>query len=720
MAESELGALQIPIRATLDELDKDLAGVRGHVESALKGVQNLGKIALGGLAAGALAVGGAIATIGPAAVEAASDLNESMSKANVVFGDSIKVIDQFASTSAESFGIAKQTAYEAAGTFGNLFVTMGLGKNKAADMSVDIVELAADLASFNNLGTDEVLQKLRAGLVGETEPLRSLGVNLTADAIAAKAAAMGLARTTTTTVVAADAAEKLTIAQAKHAEVLKKYKADSVQARESALRLANAEAAVAGKTKISTQELTPAMKAQAAYALIMEQTKTAQGDFARTSDGLANTQRILQATFKDISAEIGKVLLPVVLEVAQQGAYLAKILMPRLQGVLTTLSPIITDIAGGIGDFVDALLETGNPLDALMAWSDRALVSFPEVQQTIANIVGAVQGFIASLQPTIDQVRAWIGQNVKLQDVLVALGVAIAAVVIPAIISVVAAAAPIVAAFVGLVLVVALLRQAWESNWGGIRETLTAFWEGTAKPALTELWNWLQVNVPAAIKTLATFWNETLLPALKTVWAFINESVIPGWKSIANVISAVVGKAVEALAGLWQNVLQPALTKLWEFINATLGPVLKDLGENMLPKIDKAFSDIGKIISSAIGWFNNLAGTIRDLKLPDWLTPGSPTPLELGLIGISEAVQQASESLNAMLSSGSRFRGGGLNMSSSLEMMPEMVGRGGGSADTYNQQQTRTTINVSDPLTGALVMRMFQQQQRGQLNARMG
>jgi hypothetical protein len=49
-----------------------------------------------------------------------------------------------------------------------------------------------------------------------------------------------------------------------------------------------------------------------------------------------------------------------------------------------------------------------------------------------------------------------------------------------------------------------------------------------------------------------------------------------------------------------------------------------------------------------------------------------------------------------------------------------MVGRGGGSADTYNQQQTRVNINVNDPLTGALVMRMFQQQQRGQLNARMG
>ena len=720
--DTKLGVAQIPIRATLDELDKDLAGVRGHVESALAGVQNLGKIALGGLAAGALAVGGAIATIGPAAVGAASDLNESMSKANVVFGDSIKVVDQFAASSASSFGIAKQTAYEAAGTFGNLFVTMGLGKNKAADMSVDIVELAADLASFNNIKPEEALEKLRAGLVGETEPLRSLGVNLTADAIKAKAMAMGLARTTTETVIAADAAEKLAIAQAKHAAILKKYGADSLQARQSALNLANAEAYAKGKVESSTQELTPAMKAQAAYALIMEQTKTAQGDFARTSDGLANTQRILQATFKDISAEIGTALLPGVLGIAKSVAPLVKTLMPKLQDVLTKLSPVIEDTGLFFGAFIDGLIKGSDPIHAFVGAFEQFGDIFPGLQPAIEGLVSNVQGLLAGIQPTIDQATAWIAQNLKLEDVLIALGVAIAAVVIPAIISVAAAAAPIIAAFVGLVLVVALLRQAWESNWGGIRETLTTFWEGTAKPALTELWNWLQVNVPAAITTLSNFWNNTLLPALTAVWNFINEFVLPGFRSVANVVSAVVGKAVEALAGLWQNVLKKALTEVWEFIDGPLGSVLKWLGENILPKIKDVFGAIGDAIKTMQGGLSTLADSIRGLKLPAWLTPGSPTPFETGLLGISAAAQQAGDSLNAMRASGLNFRGGALNMSTRMQAMPELVERGNGlsSADTYNQQQTRTTVNVNDPLTGALVMRMFQQQQRGQLNARMG
>lgn len=620
MADTKLGSAQIPIRATLDELDKDLSGVRKHVEGALAGVQDLGKIALGGLAGGVLAVGGAIATLGPAAISAASDLNESFSKATVVFGDSIKVIDEFAKTSASSFGIAKQTAYEATGTFGNLFTAIGLGKPEAADMSVSIVKLAADLASFNNIPVDQALEKLRSGLVGEAEPLRALGVNLTEAQVQAKALEMGLAGT--------------------------------------------------------AKELTPAMKVQARYALILGQTTTAQGDFARTSDGLANTQRILSATFKDISADIGTTFLPLVLGVAQAVQPLVKALMPKLQEILTALKPIITDIGNSIGIFMDQLMVTGDPIQAL---SD-ALVNFPDIKAKFDEIVAGIQTFLASIQPVIDQVMAWIGENVKLQDVLIAIGVAIAAVVLPAIWSVIATAAPIIAAFVAIVAVAALLRQAWEENWGGIRDTLTAFWEGTALPALTALWawlsvnvpaaiqtvsnfwtnvmvpaltevwkfistkilpiyatlftwqannltsaiktlanfwtytllpalnviwafiqnnilpiltvlwDWLAVNVPAAIQTLTDFWNNVLMPALNAVWSFINTYIIPLLEALANVYLALVSKAVEALAGFWQNVLLPALTIVWEFVQSSLIPLLDALANVWLALVKQAVS----------------------------------------------------------------------------------------------------------------------------------
>ena len=110
-------------------------------------------------------------------INAASDMSEAMSKANVVFGDSAEQVTTFASTAATNLGMTNQQALEAAGTFGNLFTSMGTGQQTAADMSTGLVQMAADLASFNNLDPTEALEKLRSGIVGETEPLRSLGIN---------------------------------------------------------------------------------------------------------------------------------------------------------------------------------------------------------------------------------------------------------------------------------------------------------------------------------------------------------------------------------------------------------------------------------------------------------------------------------------------------------------------------------------------------------------
>ena len=192
------------------------------------------------------------------AVDAASAMNETTSKTKVVFGGSSKAVTDFAKNAATSMGLSRQEAMEAAATFGNLFVSMKIGAPQAAEMSTEMVKLAGDLASFNNASPADTLEALRSGLVGETEPLRKFGINLNDADLRQKALSMGLVKTT-------------------------------------------------------KDVLPPAIKAQAAYALILDQSKTAQGDFARTSDGLANKQRILSAQWKDAQATIGSLLLPAML-----------------------------------------------------------------------------------------------------------------------------------------------------------------------------------------------------------------------------------------------------------------------------------------------------------------------------------------------------------------------------------------------------------------------
>lgn len=247
---------------------------------------------------------------GVVAFKFASDLGESMSKVSVVFGKNAKDIESWSKTAASSLGISQQKALEAAGTFGNLFRAMGLGLPAATEMSQKIIGLSSDLASFNNANPEEVLIALRAGLVGETEPLRKFGVNINQARIEAEAFALGLAKPVKNAPLIAKAhldvsraTKELTKAQKTHGE-------GSAQAVDAAAKLATAQGRLDKALQGSNVELTAAQKAQASYSIIMKDTSLAQGDFDRTSEGAANKSRILKAQMEDLAAGIGTKLLP--------------------------------------------------------------------------------------------------------------------------------------------------------------------------------------------------------------------------------------------------------------------------------------------------------------------------------------------------------------------------------------------------------------------------
>ena len=227
-------------------------------------------------------------------VDAASDLNETLSKSDVVFGKYSKDIIAMGDKAAESMGLSKEAAIGAAATYGNLMVSLKLPQKESAKMSESLVQLAGDLASFNNVDPTVALDALRSGLVGETEPLKKFGVNMNEATLKEKALAMGLVK--------------------------------------------------------STKEVLPAaVKAQAAYALIMEQTATAQGDYARTSDGVANSQRTIAAMWQDMRAEVGASIAPVF----QQLLGFAKDILPTVGKALTAMGGVFGKVLGKVADLFE-------------------------------------------------------------------------------------------------------------------------------------------------------------------------------------------------------------------------------------------------------------------------------------------------------------------------------------------------------------------------------
>jgi hypothetical protein len=352
------GELQIILSAKdefsphLRQLGADLNKVETQVQRADSGLSRLGQIGLAGAGIGVITQGitAAVGAIGDL-VGSASDLNEQVSRTGQIFGEAAGAVTDFASTTAQALGISRAEALEAAGNFGQLFQTAGLSADAAADMSTSLVKLASDLASFNNISTDDALQKLKSGLVGESEPLRSVGVLLSEDAVKAQALAMGLAN--------------------------------------------------------SAGELTEAAKVQARYALILQQTASAQGDFARTSTGLANAQRIIRASFADLRSELGGAFLPVV---AQAASWLAQQLPRALQTVreaVQQLAPIIQAVLGGdlkgaldgVVALVGALAERLRPV--LAQWGAAFLQWVQDVTPPLLRQLAALAG----------DVWAWIEQQ---------------------------------------------------------------------------------------------------------------------------------------------------------------------------------------------------------------------------------------------------------------------------------------------------------------------
>ena len=277
MARKKSGATK-----TVIDLRKTIAGLGSVLKTAVAGFGALGAAAvnatrkaasaalsLGRSVASAasriassvalLAVGAAVAITGLLAstIKPASDLAETANKIAVVFEDSADAVNRFAADAAIGFGMTRQAVLDAAATFGVFGRSAGLTGEDLSDFSTELVGLSADLASFYNTTPEEAAEALGAALRGQSEPMRRYGVLLDEATLRQKAFELGIIKTTKTA-------------------------------------------------------LTPQQRVLAAQAVVMEQAAVAQGDFARTSAGLANQQRILRAQIGNLRTTIGTGLLPVV------------------------------------------------------------------------------------------------------------------------------------------------------------------------------------------------------------------------------------------------------------------------------------------------------------------------------------------------------------------------------------------------------------------------
>jgi len=247
------------------------------------------------------------------AITAASDLQETISKTEQIFGDASKPLIAWSKTTAKSLGQSQQQALDAASTFGTFGSAAGLTGKELAAFSGGLVGLASDMASFGNTTPQQAIDALGAGLRGESEPLRAYGVLLDDASLKAEAMTLGLMKPVVNQAKITAAQVAITAAQKAVNDATHKYGANSLEAQKAQASLGTAQDTLAKSMEGVTEALTPQQKVLASNSLIFKQTGKAQDDFSKTSDGLANKTRIMQAQFADFKTAVGEKLLPILM-----------------------------------------------------------------------------------------------------------------------------------------------------------------------------------------------------------------------------------------------------------------------------------------------------------------------------------------------------------------------------------------------------------------------
>lgn len=319
--------LQVLITANSNELRKEInktnaiiKQMKQNAEKQSKGVEKVFSNLKNGIAA--LGIGKVIKDsiqYGMDAIESDSLFATSLGKyANDVYDWSDKVSSALGLNAVE---IRKNT-----GVIYNMTSSMGLAEKQALTMSKGVTLLANDMASFYNLDTDEAFNKLRAGITGETEPLKALGILVDENTIKQVAYSAGIATT--------------------------------------------------------GSELTQQQKVLARYVAILKQTGNAQGDLARTLDSPANLFRRLKTEVTNCATALGNIFMPVIQTVVPYLISFVKIIGNAINGLATFLgikssglSDDTADASNNVGSLADNMSDANKNAKAMK----QTLAGFDEI-----------------------------------------------------------------------------------------------------------------------------------------------------------------------------------------------------------------------------------------------------------------------------------------------------------------------------------------------------
>lgn len=578
MADESIGKVRLDLETNAGPFKQQLDGIAGKSTNMVKSAfAGLGKVM-----AGAFAVKKLI-DFGKASINLASDLAEVQNVVDVVFGESANTINEFSKTAISQYGLSELAAKRYSSTMGAMLKSMGLSNDAVLGMSQSITALAGDMASFYNLDGDDAFNKIRAGISGETEPLKQLGINMSVANMEAYAMSQGITK--------------------------------------------------------SYQSMTQSEQALLRYNYLLSTTADAQGDFARTSDGWANQTRILSEQWKSFSATLGSAFIAVLTPVLKMLNWL----VAKLQIAANYFKAFVEAVTGvkaesssassGLSGIADSATEAGDATVEAAKKASKALAGFDKL-----NVLSSSEGddsgsgsagaatpsfsmpSMTDMQVTVPEpdmtgFEAVFGKIRGMFDELV--------------LFITTAFAPTISAWGDAFI---NLQQPITDAFTLIGASLSGLWNDTLVPFGAY---WLEEYIPTMVNSI----SETLAPIFSDVLAFavqeyatgfafaceqtnalVNDVIIPAldlWKSVFTDMCAAVKdewdkKGATLLEGLkkffdsvreiWTNLYDNVLKPIWDKILTGLAELWD---EHLKPLWETLVSFISKLVEAILTLWNN-------------------------------------------------------------------------------------------------------------------
>lgn len=568
--------LQVLITANTTALQKEIAKTNSTIASLKKsadksqsGITSAFKKLKTGIVA--LGIGKVIKDsikMGMDAVESDNLFETSLGK----WADSVR---DWSEETANALGLNAVAIRKNTGVIYNMTSSMGVAEDNALKMSKGISLLSEDMASFYNLDSSEAFNKLRAGLTGETEPLKALGILVDENTVKQVAYSEGIAQ--------------------------------------------------------NGAELTQQQKVLARYVAILKQTGNAQGDLARTIDSPANQLRLLKNQVSQLGLAFSNFLMPVISAVLPYITAFVKVItsalntLAKFMGLKSTNASNetakISSNVGGLGSGLDDANKKAKKLKGTLASFDEMNVLQDNSSDSSSSGTGGGGASAGGLDFDLGEYDAhldWVSSKTD----AIAENIKNAFKSVGEVISSIWNSTP-VQAFAGAVTTYGqFVFDYWSTLGLNLWQNLQMTWsniEGNVSTMLTNmstLWTTFWTDVQVGIETWGqpiidgvtgvfnSIWADAIDPAIQLitkVWADFSGTLVNLWnthgKPLINNIGEFATKTIALFQSIWDNVLEPIITPFLE--------TLSWLWDNHLSKmVEKVGDFVGKLVNGALEIYN--------------------------------------------------------------------------------------------------------------------